>query len=141
MRCPQNHYWNDDVNRCESRQFTEPICTPGLIYISHPTDIHRYYICIAGTPIEMMCPNLNIWDMAINRCILAPSVVLPSPNVPTCEDGDTFFANIYDCKKFFMCIGGKPLEMACPDGSFWDHNAATCNKDSAGVCNLFEYSN
>lgn len=134
MQCPEFNIWNHELSRCDPIYYISPMCESDAQFLPHPTDVHRYFICISGLPVEMVCPNLNVWDNVQSRCIVSPSHALPSPGIPNCDGSATYYPNIFDCTQFYICIGENPLEMTCPEDSFWDQSLLTCHDDSRVAC-------
>lgn len=52
--------------------------------------------------------------------------ILDGFNCP--KDGSTaFFPHERDCWKFYMCDNGKPIEMTCNPGTYWNQEHSTCS--------------
>lgn len=47
-------------------QFTE--CGPGIEYHACNWDCRRYWICVGGAPISMLCPYKSYWVQEVESC-------------------------------------------------------------------------
>ncbi|KAK8407627.1 hypothetical protein O3P69_002284 [Scylla paramamosain] len=64
-----------------------------------------------------------------------PSVSPTSAQPPTkdCSTGEEFLPH-HDCRKYYHCNHGEPLERSCMPGTVWDQSQKTCTWPNARSC-------
>lgn len=89
------------------------------MYYSHPDDTTKYFMCIAGNPIELNCKENFDWNQEKKMCI---------EKQPECV-GNEFLAHQSDCNKYYICISGFPIVMDCPKATYWNSSESSCDPD------------
>ncbi|XP_058125639.1 peritrophin-1-like [Anopheles coustani] len=122
-------------------------------HLPHPTDCARYLTCVGSTPVELRCPDGLEWNTRgstcsppdVAQCSLSqkvPSSLLRSerarivgkcpPQLSRCPiawnpTDDVVFMTHGDCRKFYVCSPGGPIELSCPQRLYWNHEACRCD--------------
>ncbi|XP_001861005.2 probable chitinase 10 [Culex quinquefasciatus] len=132
------------------------------VYFPH-VDCTKYYICTyEGAKLEQNCPPGLHWSEVNNYCdhpdraqckvaaggsTQAPTtsseevtseVTTQHPSVE-CPFGDdqgvpVFLPHESDCTKYYVCDNGRPVQLTCPAGLFWNAIETTCDNPQQSGC-------
>ncbi|XP_022835431.1 uncharacterized protein LOC111362897 [Spodoptera litura] len=116
--------------------------------LPHETDCSHYYVCNNGQTLDMPCLPGKLFDYKLQMCVIAqlvtcypgtskgtPSASLPSAEIPTdlssqeCpKDSDTEYLLPHedDCSRYYKCMYGGKIFMACDRGTLFDYNLKSC---------------
>lgn len=48
----------------------------------------------------------------------------------------TFYADPYDCVKYYECLRNEVLELSCGEGTFWNEEIKTCDYPANVNCTV-----
>ncbi|XP_058456799.1 peritrophin-1-like [Malaya genurostris] len=129
------------------------------IHLSHPTDCRRFLTCVHGTPVAQHCPPGLIWNAETtccdwpwltecshdDHCIPLPfdtdsvAAGLCMPQLDHCPtitrpENQLVFLKDEDCRRFHICIAGKPKSMLCPRDMYWNSEKCVCDEVPDSDC-------
>lgn len=121
--------FDDDVEQCPD---------DGIKSISHPDNCEKYVLCVFGSRIKRNCPPGLHFSRETKSCA-APKVAECKATTLICPEEDdlgnlVFLPNKEDCSMYYVCLGGKPIPLACGDGRHWSTRENTCLKKSEAKC-------
>lgn len=106
------------------------------------TRCNNFYICLSGTAHNQACPNEMFFDIEINNCNIGDcsdseeeisppdgsteeeSIECPPPSaVPEI----TYIPSREECRRYFICVNGRPLRAYCRDGLYFNPVTRKCD--------------
>ncbi|XP_059058830.1 mucin-2-like [Achroia grisella] len=122
-----------------------PIICPRPDYIYCVIHFDSFYICIDGVSTQEFCPDGYEYDF--DRWSTGPtattddasatteSILTTTPSI--CPPGT--FGNVPHpelCNSYYLCTGGIPIQVFCPDGQEFDPELRVCVEIGPGGCTL-----
>ncbi|RZC40507.1 CWF19-like protein 1, partial [Asbolus verrucosus] len=130
MRC--DFPWNvPECGNLHNIKMKENYCTaPGKYFV--PDDCHKYYECIENSngTIDLTvktCPSPLKFNKNDRQCAEEDDI----PVRPECESPNLYVGDLFDCRKFYRCNGGKPLiTLYCPENAIFNGHFCERKSDS-----------
>lgn len=73
-------------------------------------------------------------SIALLSLVIVSVLATPKGECPT--DGIVTLGHKKSCTKYYLCLGGKPLEQVCASGLIYDHRSQKCNLEKDAKCVL-----
>ncbi|XP_022816849.1 uncharacterized protein LOC111349831 [Spodoptera litura] len=124
--------------------------------VPHPTLCNSFYVCAAGSAIQLFCSEGFEFDPNTGSCVpiaeggctmsqtttLAPTTSTTTPPEtttvdPNCPPGT--WGNVPHpelCNSFYLCTGGHAIQLFCSEGFEFDPEHKTCVVIAEGGCTL-----
>ncbi|XP_042215120.1 acidic mammalian chitinase-like [Homarus americanus] len=105
----------------------KPNCTgvPDGHCFPHP-DCNKFWECISGASIVMMCAGGTVWDDTKKSCDWEDDVDTSGCHLWTCQV-DNIYYPAADCNQYYWCYQGSPHMETCADGLYWNQNIPSCD--------------
>lgn len=77
-------------------------------------------------------------DFFVNVLVVSVMVAsgLAQPRSDCPADGVVTIGHKKSCTKYYLCLGGKPMEQKCAFGLIYDHRSQKCNLEKDAKCTL-----
>lgn len=146
LSCAKGLHWSVAEEACldkadaeceDSGDDYEECPESGIKSISHPSNCEKYILCVGGNPFERQCgPGLH-FSRDVRACVHPDDAGCEARELSCPEEDDLdnlkFLPNKKDCSMYYVCFGGEPFPLSCPDGLHWSVEAANCvDKAEAG---------
>lgn len=119
------------------------------VYFPH-ADCTKYYICTyEGAKLEQNCPAGLYWSAVNSYCdhpdraqckegadLEEVTSEHPPVECPPGDDQDVpvFLPHKSDCTQYYVCDNGRPIQLGCPVGLFWNAIETTCDNPEHSGC-------
>lgn len=108
-------------------------------FIPNTEDCQQYYMCFAGAQIPMTCADGMHWSTNEDVCMDeddAECLFGGGEKVWSCPDDGSFgfIPNTEDCQRYYICLGGNQLPMACGSGLHWSTAENQCMDEDEAEC-------
>ncbi|XP_055856188.1 probable chitinase 10 [Episyrphus balteatus] len=124
--------------------------TKKLIFLPHPGECQRYYICYHGLPVPQECISELHWNAKTNQCDFpekagclesTTTVVVPSTATVPVEvlincpfRGEQIYPHPVHCNYFIYCIYGYATIQQCPFYHHFDIYTKKCLWQTVATC-------
>lgn len=124
-----------------------------LIFLAHPSNCHRYYMCYYGQALLQECSTDLQWNSRIGKCDLPsnakcqsqggniPVPIAPTDSAPIGDNGivcpvygQHIFPHMQRCDFFIYCVKGHALLQQCPFYQYFDVESSRCKWRKVALC-------
>lgn len=95
-------------------------CINGNMFIPHPSNRSKFFICIEGTIFELQCPENLVWNNKSSMC----EVSLIKLNKDDCIKG--YYPDPKDESKYFICTEDGLISKSCGEKYKWNNYLKLC---------------
>ncbi|SPP84678.1 blast:Peritrophin-1 [Drosophila guanche] len=164
--CPDGLVYNVTSNECDYPEgyvpevvcnSTSTVCQGEAEGTLFPVDgvCNKFYKCNFNCAVEQLCPNNLLFDATTEICDYPQNVECQWPHTPpsgpnagpsgiACESNGrclnaregTYLPSETSCNGYVICQCECEVELACPEGLYWDEDLLTCNYATNVKCNL-----
>ncbi|XP_017134861.1 chitin-binding domain protein cbd-1 [Drosophila miranda] len=164
--CPDGLVYNATANECDYPEgyvpevacnSTSNVCQGEEEGALFPVDgvCNKFYKCNYNCAVEQQCPNNLIFNVETEICDYPQNVQCQWPHTPpsgpnagpsgiACETNGrclnaregTYLPSEISCNGYVICQCECEVELACPDGLYWDQDLLTCNYSINVNCTL-----
>jgi len=105
----------------------------GMLFLPHPTDCAKYYVCANGEEFISDCAAGLLFDPQLTKCNVAEEVNCVPFKCPE-ENGVSFHRVVGNCSKYKLCYDGNEMELECAEFTQFSQEAGKCVLDAIYEC-------
>lgn len=118
-------------------------------FVTNPAGCKYFFHCRDGHPVEAFCPSDMWFNSDSGICDVRLNVVchLDNSKLPTdprelilCPVKDNkeikYIASTVDCKRYYVCYHGKPVQLECASDLHWNDAKKQCDLADNANCSV-----